>query len=349
MLHRKRQIVHRDLSSGNILFREMTRPESRCIPPDLRDSDMCFIHCLLESQEEPTIKDRLSTSLLLTDFDCGQDKEVKTQSSMPRTGTSIFMAYMVRNNVYQTGNKTIPAIPQVHSDLISRYQSLLPDRLTRFPENEEELKPIPKGEKRSDKDFEHLLRHDAESVFWCMVWWSIQVKPKGSGRSELLQSYWTNLTDDQKDHRYHCYVNTTEPFPLHQDYGPVNELLDQMREYLKVDLKYSEDERKRNDPEYLCEVFQRLILNFLVEYQGSPFLTLERDAEFRKVGEPCGGGAMSTTTGTKESYLSRSSVGAQHPSGSVYSSGSSNDAKRRADTDDSELEGGHRPKRPRHA
>ncbi|CCA77047.1 hypothetical protein PIIN_11032 [Serendipita indica DSM 11827] len=188
---------------------------------------------------------------------------------------------------------------------------------------------MPKGETRSDKDFSTFFGTTPSrcSGAWC------------GGRSK----------SNPMDHRYHCYVNTTEPFPLHKDYVLVNELLDQMREYLKVDLKYSEDERKRNDPEYLCEVFQRLILNFLVEYQGSPFLTLERDAEFRKVGEPCGGGAMSTTTGTKESYLSRSSVGAQHPSGSVYSSGSSNDAKRRADTDDSELEGGHRPKRPRHA
>jgi len=48
-----------------------------------------------------------------------------------------------------------------------------------------------------------------------------------------------------------------------------------MSRHLQGDLKFSNDNEKKN-PEYIHEVFQRLILNFLVTNSGQLFMDLEK-------------------------------------------------------------------------
>lgn len=291
ILHRTRHILHRDISSGNILFRPLSEVDPEFVPQDI--GDMCFSHYLLESlglrsdeSQSSTVK-RLGTSLLLADFDSAQDKMIDdADGRMARTGTSMYMAIAVRNNGVLPAIDEIPCIPAVHEDLLPRYRELLPDRLEHFPENESEIikaKGVTYGRK-----FEHILRYDVESVFWCMVWWLLQARPEGSEQDKLQQKAWQNLIGAE-DSRYDDYIVSRKRFPFHPDYIDISPLLESMREHLRIDLEFSKDKIKQKEPEYLCEVFQRLILNFLVEHRNAEFLWLPKDIKWRDIeGTPMG-------------------------------------------------------------
>lgn len=199
------------------------------------------------------------------------------------------MAVALRRGGVGKAVDMIPAMPEIHSKLLSHYRALLPNRVQEFPANEEEILQAPA--ETFEAGFEHLLRYDAESVFWCMYWWLIQAKPKDSQGNKLnsLDSLdWLNFIgvgDGDVDARY-GYVAVRKPFPLHPTYAPISRLLEKMAEHLRIDLKFSKDKIKSDNPEYLCEVFQRLILNFLVEHRQADFLRLPKDEQWRDILDP---------------------------------------------------------------
>ena len=144
-----------------------------------------------------------------------------------------------------------------------------------------------KPEKFGDK-FVHLLRYDVESVFWCMIWWSLLAQPidrtKSDSDNDLDPTTWINLTAEE-DQRYLNFIASNDHLPVHPKYAPIHALLDEMRIHLRVDLQHSKDKTRRDNPEYLCEVFQRLILNFLVDREDEQFLDLPKDEKNRNHGD----------------------------------------------------------------
>jgi hypothetical protein len=154
------------------------------------------------------------------------------------------------------------------------------------------------------KDFKHLLRYDAESVFWILLHWSILAQPAESKPKSIIPSSpWQNLTG-LEDYRYRNFVNTLDEFPLHPEYLPMSKLLDNMRQHLKVDLKFAKDKVRRENPEYLHEVFQRLILNFMADPENLDFLELEKGVQDREKAPVISGGGSEAKTTHKSSKFS---------------------------------------------
>jgi hypothetical protein len=193
------------------------------------------------------------------------------------------MARMVRSNEYPAGIYGLPPMPAVALQLRASYESLLNGRLKAFPPNNVEYLLVPEGKKMGSSEFQHLLRYDAESVFWCLLWWCIQARPDKLPDEELESCVWSNFLSDGHKTRNINFILTFPMDCLHSSYSQLAELLNDMRRQLQGDLVFSK--LKNGEPEYVHEAFQRLILNFLITYKDAPFMDLEKHAYPRRVKE----------------------------------------------------------------
>jgi hypothetical protein len=220
------------------------------------------------------------------------------------------MARMVRSLTYPEGIAKLPPMPDVATE---HCRKLLKTRLENFPGNQPETIDIPSDTALASNEFRHLLRYDAESVFWCLMWWCIQAQPEGFPE-DLSHEYWSNLTgvDDCRDS---VFIVRFPKGCLHSAYGRLATLLNDMRKHLAGDLDFSDQKEGRGHPEYMHEVFQRLILNFLIANKNEPFMDLERADNPRPV-KPAGMRRTGTTQPSKrllDDAEDQSTVSADRP------------------------------------
>lgn len=297
-LFQRRSIFHRDYSEGNILLLNETANYEGPLPSDL--DDMCFSQYLLERgtevgdlTSESSRRRRLATRLLLIDFDCGEDLMLTTYSGepLPRTGTGIFMARRVRGMLEQEEDVFfLPTFPPLHDIISARYERLLPGRLDAILESQRQKATVQST--RELHYYEHRLCYEAESLFWNLLFWCMAAQPEtplGSydgtvklGFSEILPSQvWGNLTGEP-DCREFFIEKRLKRTSLHPVYSPLYDLLETMRQFLKYDLElFSQAPATR--PDYLHEVFQRLIINFLAKNYDSPFMSLKISTTSRRL------------------------------------------------------------------
>jgi hypothetical protein len=156
------------------------------------------------------------------------------------------MARMVRSLTYPEGTAKLPPMPDVATE---HCQSMLKARLEDFPGNKPEIIDIPSDSALAPNEFRHLLRYDAESVFWCLMWWCIQAQPEGFPE-DLSHEYWSNLTgvDDCRDG---VFIVRFPKGCLHSAYRGLATLLDDMRKHLAGDLDFS-DQKGGRDIQSIC-------------------------------------------------------------------------------------------------
>ena len=70
---------------------------------------------------------------------------------------------------------------------------------------------------------------------------------------------------------------------INPHYEPLLPLLSDLAAILVVDRHWLDDSEARNNPEYVPEAFQRLILKFILENADKEFMTKKVRLEFRKV------------------------------------------------------------------
>jgi hypothetical protein len=208
------------------------------------------------------------------------------------------MARMVRAENYPDGKFDLPPMPEVTSKLLGHYPQ---DRIKAFPGNKEE--PI-KILKRTPliPPFKHLLRYDAESVFWYLFWCCIQAHPAGKfPEVDMPHEHWSNLTGEN-DLRDANFIKSFPKHFLHPAYRELEPLLESMSEQLQGDLSYATDEGRITD-EYLHEVFQRLIINFLSANSTKDFMRTQKRKQPRRVyGNPMDRPSKSTTVLGKRQF-----------------------------------------------
>jgi len=204
------------------------------------------------------------------------------------------MARRVRSPLAVGGMYKLPAIPALESEISDRYQHIFRKRWDMFPSNEPEV--ISVDGKMLDYS-EHSLRYEAESLFWNLVYWSMTAQPDtppadiqstiAQGfRVTLLPRLWEQLvsTGDGRDMSF-ISCRYLEKGCLHPSYSPLYTLLDAVRRHFQADPELSKDKLKHHD-EYFHEVFQRLIINFLVENASERFMDLKRSETLRGVDKP---------------------------------------------------------------
>jgi hypothetical protein len=207
-------------------------------------------------------------------------------------GTPIFTARAVVSCKQRRGKYILEPMPQLDQEngAYKAYDAAIPDRLRAFPPNKEERYEIP-----IDKEinpFKHKLQYDAESVFWLLLYWAIRACPvenTSPASKKIAKRYWGPLTDTQDEAWDPREAFLGQNFPsgaVHPVYQPLELLLENMAQQLRGDHEQVPDDSRKKD-DYLHEVFQRLILNFLFTHDGNLFMTEQKGPDPRKpVEEP---------------------------------------------------------------
>ncbi|KJA14539.1 hypothetical protein HYPSUDRAFT_431489 [Hypholoma sublateritium FD-334 SS-4] len=198
-------------------------------------------------------------------------------------GTVQFMARTIRRGRLIGDQAMIPLFkrpPEISGALLTRYRGVLPDRVQRFacetPTHSPGLIETP-----SNTIARHALRHDAESVYWVLVWWAVCVAPAGKDSTPVPTLLWDILTGSNHDFR----PPQIGDGQLDPSYGAVRELLNSLASYLDPDHHWA-NAAPFDHPEFLHEVFQRLILNFLVDNKDEVFMLLPTAGRSRESEKP---------------------------------------------------------------
>ncbi|KIM27088.1 hypothetical protein M408DRAFT_24839 [Serendipita vermifera MAFF 305830] len=248
----------------------------------------------------------LSTRVLLIDFDVAQDTKAQLETMeklMHRTGTPGYMARAVRRGEPASGLFELPPMSEVTPGVKDVYGKFLKERLDTFGENDPERFKIQKGTQYKE-EFGHQLHFDAESVFWVLLRWCIQAQPKDPLKEEPIDSVaWGALvnSEDARDQNF-ISIRDMKDNILHSGYQPLSPLLDEMRAHLNGDLAFATS-GKRGHSEYLHEVFQRVILNFLFENNTKSFMDVTKHEKPRTVAQT---GKKRNRTGTTTSRTTTS-------------------------------------------
>ena len=167
-------------------------------------------------------------------------------------------------------------VPEL-SQKAQAYRDVFPDRLKRFQNSpgSPNRHIVDIGAPPNSSSWHHELRHDAESVFWLLVWWVVNATPDGC-TSEMPVGLWGPLVDITVDARQLDIPSSG----LDPAYAPLSELLHQLGRALIDDLHWATD-TPYTHPEFLHEVFQRHILNFIFENRDKNFMTLAKADRFR--------------------------------------------------------------------
>jgi hypothetical protein len=181
----------------------------------------------------------------------------------------------------------VPGIP----DSRDEYSLKHPVRTAKFSSGEELVIRRPAGENNHSLQWRHELEHDAESVFWLLLYWAMVVKPKRLSdqdiwpNEDIKSAAWTEITGDAEERNAlvsslaHGFLSHV----THSFFKPLRPLIENLAAFLVVDRHWLEQSDKRNQPEYLNEAFQRLVLAFILENRGKKFMDHPVDSALRSV------------------------------------------------------------------
>ncbi|KAJ2913794.1 hypothetical protein MD484_g6624, partial [Candolleomyces efflorescens] len=279
----KRDVLHRDISVGNILIvdsREVPRPPKS---GERKHQDLCFVKHLLDEQY-----DQHDTQVLLIDFNHGEHVTAKTGADHPRkeqTGTPGFMARAVENRGYLPGPEEVRAIPPI-PDAPHSYRKKHPERWADYPPPPSNAPPDfwdPMNPPDSDNYlWRREVDHDSEAVFWVFLYWAVGAQPVGSkSKDELDPMCWTGFTGSWKARNSLLLGAATLQF-VHSSLQPLLPLVRRLALILSADRSWLRDGDRRKHPAYIGEALQRVILDFLIRNKDEAFMKLEIDVENRR-------------------------------------------------------------------
>jgi hypothetical protein len=158
-----------------------------------------------------------------------------------------------------------------------------PDRIKKFPFKERLLVESRLSDS-VNRPWRHGLDHDAESVFWLLLYWVVGAQPSAQRQKEdIVAGIWTNLTGPVSL-RTGLLRSLSEEEPLeevvHSFYQPLLPLLSNLAANLVIDRYWLDESEPRNNEEYIPEAFQRLILQFILENRDKEFMTRPVDRQF---------------------------------------------------------------------
>ncbi|KAN0139749.1 hypothetical protein V8E53_002411 [Lactarius tabidus] len=288
-LHFRCNILHRDISIGNMMYIENPEIPAQNVEP------LVFAKYLLGESKVPQ-----KTSLLLVDFNLGEDlQDKKDGNRIERTGTPIFIARAVeRGGPVPLSDQFIYILPEVPKSP-ECYANAQSKQMDDFPEEIEVLvDPRKVKNQPQDDGWRHELDHDVESVFWLLLYWAMVAQPEGCLGEYIDSGSWTSMLKDS-DHRAGLVSNLSSGPPpqnlLHSVYEPVWPLISNLAALLVVDSHWIPESSARKRPDYMCEAFQCLILQFINSKRSENFMTCRVADSLRQVEGVPQSQALSTT------------------------------------------------------
>ncbi|CAE6504873.1 unnamed protein product [Rhizoctonia solani] len=260
-LYRKCQILHRDISDGNIMLAPETEEyQERCAKGY---AEVKFINQVLAGDKECDPK----PECLVIDLGNGADlKEHRDRDALTeRTGTPRFIARSVSfgeildDEEFDNAGVDIPPVEGPLGDY-SRFMHTL--------EYQKLSSPVPTTE--SEVKFTHQLFHDAESTFWVIAWnlarsagaeYQLETDPHMNFREFFHTMYRHNPMPGVKDPRSN-FSKSSKYWKsiLHPDLESMGPMLYKMYRHIRPEWAY----RPELNPEHSHEALMRLLLAEIV-------------------------------------------------------------------------------------
>ena len=201
------------------------------------------------------------------------------------------------------GVPEVPKIPEC-------YANAHPDRREEFPKESRELIDPFKLKDQSDQSdrWRHELDHDVESVFWLLLYWAMVAQPEKSPGGYIDLSSWSSMLGDFKARERLVSVLKSGDPPdnlTHSVYEPLWPLISSLAAVLVVDRHWLPESSVRKHPGYICEAFQRLILQFIVSKNREDFMTCRVGDSLRQVKQVALSQALSITPSQQMDELER--------------------------------------------
>ena len=138
-----------------------------------------------------------------------------------------------------------------------------------------------------NRQWRHELDHDAESVFWLLLYWVVGAQPAEREKEEIIPGIWANLTGNSIKLRTSLLRSLSDEESLeevtHSSFRPLLPLLSDLASFLVVDRHWLDKTEVRNNEQYIPEAFQHLILQFILDNRSKDFMTQPVDRRFRQV------------------------------------------------------------------
>ena len=179
--------------------------------------------------------------------------------------------------------KYVPAVPKGPECYANAHSKRMDD----FPE---EIKVLvdPRKLKNQPHDdrWRHELDHDVESVFWLLLYWAMVAQPEGGPGEYMDSGSWTRMLKDSNNRAGLVSNLSSGPPPqnlIHSVYEPMWPLISNLAALLVVDRHWIPESSARKRPDYMCEAFQRLILQFIDSKRSENFMTCRVADSLRQV------------------------------------------------------------------
>jgi hypothetical protein len=182
----------------------------------------------------------------------------------------------------------IPGIPN-YPDL---YAKAHPDRVERFPSSWEKAIIDPDlVDDNESHGWRHELEHNAESVFWLLLYWAMVVQPENLPKENIDTGSWSDLNGNHEHRqRFLHSLRLIRTLPermssnlIHSSYKLLLPLIKNLAAIIVNDSCWLPVADDRRDPFYITEAFQRLILKFIIDNHGKEFMDHPVEKSFRKV------------------------------------------------------------------
>ncbi|KAG9040550.1 hypothetical protein FS837_000490 [Tulasnella sp. UAMH 9824] len=232
------------------------------------------------------------TSALLIDFNHAEVLESGTEG---RRGTAVFIARAV-----QLGRAVqfTPWFPHPTPASPVPYADNYPERLEKF--KPQEFDPVAKPPAGNDtRDWTHELDHDVESVFWLMFYWALSARPKEHPNEPINPATWNSLIGEAREREILIHglsAGLTPTGTVHSAFSPLMDLISSLAGVLRLDRHWLKDSDPINDPEYIVEVFQRLVLQFILDNRSKAFMEIEVHPKRREITKTPQTMGLSSTT-----------------------------------------------------
>ncbi|KAG9048044.1 hypothetical protein FS837_000932 [Tulasnella sp. UAMH 9824] len=306
-MHRK--VLHRDISKGNVVYvnrpqndtaevRSTTTRECKKAPVFARYflGERYGSGNMLQSGKDSRKTERSDnpheTSALLIDFNHAEILGMKTDKGQ---GTAVFIARAVQRGDAVPFTQWFPH-PTPASPV--PYAENYPERLQKF--KPEALDPVANfSEDSKERVWRHELDHDVESVFWLMFYWALSARPKERPNEPINPTTWNSLIGGAGERETLIDgLNAKRDLKgtIHSAFEPLMGLISSLAGVLRLDRHWLNDSDSINDPEYIVEVFQRLILQFILDNRGKDFMGIQVDPKRRDIPDTPRAMSLSSTT-----------------------------------------------------
>ena len=154
------------------------------------------------------------------------------------------------------------------------YAKAHPDCVRKFPITKRTFIDPEVVDDKSCDGWRHELKHDAESIFWLILYWAMVVQPKKCPWENINTASWSNLNGNYKKREtliMNLSYSDSEGL-THLFYNPLLPLIKDLATIILIDSHWFPESDPQKDPCYITEVFQHLILQFIINNHGQEFM-----------------------------------------------------------------------------